>query len=114
MAEGEDWYGWHTPRLVGYLRSAAVWFDELPISPAGAAKRVLDAVTDRQNSRAASDPVWAALEVRRLAATDDEGTITITADYDLDDMLELDKIARRITPDPAWLPRVRRIADWEL
>ncbi len=29
-------------------------------------------------------------------------------------MFELDKIARRITPDPAWLPRVRRISDWKL
>jgi len=71
----------------------------------------------RQDRLAAGDPVWANLERRRRAATDEDGNVTISDDFDLLDSYEADRIARTITPDPRWLPavnRMTRLQTWHL
>jgi len=114
-ADDDDY--WHPPRPVQWLKSVTYRFDELPISLAGSAEWLLTAVRLRQDRLAAGDPVWANLERRRRAATDEDGNVTISDDFDLRDYYEADRIARSITPDPRWLPavnRVVRLQTWHL
>jgi len=88
---------------------AAARFDQLPVSPAGAARCLVDRRHAYQDARAASDPGWADLERRRVAAISADGEwIEISDDWDVDDGWEQKRLAASITPDPAWV----MLAEW--
>jgi hypothetical protein len=84
--------------------------DAFPLTPQNVAQRIIDRFHDRRAARAAGDPTWAAIQQRRHR--DGSELLTLRSD-DLSwaDWETQREIEHRLTPDPWWLPAVRRVAD---
>lgn len=81
-------------------------FDELPISPANVADRVLDAFIERRTEAASADSRWAEIEARRH--NDGGSTVLLFGDgLTFADWETQKRIEQEITPDPWWLDSVR-------
>lgn len=94
------------------LAGAASQLDSLPFSPSRLGERLFCSHLDRRERRAASDPVWAAIESKR--DTGGPGQILLSDDLDLSDWTLQDEIADELTPEPVWVPWALRAKDLRL
>jgi hypothetical protein len=84
--------------------------DRSRLTPQGWADRTLDRFQDRRSRRAAQDSRWQ--EIQSLRGPD--GLTMISEKVGWAEWNEQRRIAEELTPDPWWLPVVRRLAQFSL
>lgn len=94
------------------IRCAATWFDNLPVSPASAGRKLIGAHAEARRVRASRHPEWAAIEARRDTSPPGHSTF-LSEDLTWDDWARQDQIADALTPEPRWLTLAHRLAHLE-
>jgi hypothetical protein len=98
-------------RVIGNLLDSVLGFlDRSRLTPQGWADRKLDRFHDLRTQRASQDPRWQ--EIQSLRGPD--GLTMISEDVGWPEWHEQRRIAERLTPDPWWMPVLRRVSQVSL